>query len=398
MKLYPRLFLAHAWVIVLGTAVLLLLSELFASTFIRHHVEQMVSLIGPAGETLRPDLEKGMRQTLTWTLLSALPFSLLIAALTAALAARGVVGRVRRLEAGSKALARGEYALRLETTGSDELSDLARSFNTLGAGLQWVEQGRVNLIGNVAHELRSPLSALRGYVEALEDGILPPERVITSLERELAAMERLVRDLSLVSKVEGGQLELHLKVVRVNEVLKAALERFLPAFEAREVQLSARAGFPLESSLQDIWADPERVNQILSNLLSNALRHTPAGGQVKLEATLEGSNTVAVRVFDSGEGLPPEALERVFERFYRGDSARVRGAGSGIGLTVARGLARAMGGDLSVVSQLGVGSTFTLTLPCAPESAVLTPTSEGSRSSVGHAGVGSSSERGKGLG
>jgi len=357
VKLYPRLFLAHAWVIVLGTAVLLLLSELFASIFIRHHVEQMVSLIGPAGETLRPDLERGMRQTLTWTLFSALPFSLFIAALTAALAARQVVGRVRRLEAGSKALARGEYAVRLETTGSDELSDLARSFNTLGAGLQQVEQGRVDLIGNVAHELRSPLSALRGYVEALEDGMLPPDKVAPSLERELRAMERLVRDLSLVSKVEGGQLELHRQSVRVEGVFAAALERFWPAFEARGVQLGAS-----ENSTLEVWADLERVNQILSNLLSNALRHTPEGGQVTLEAALEGKR-VLLRVQDSGPGIPLEQRKRIFERFYRGDAARVRGEGSGIGLTVARGLARAMGGELSVDSGTDRGSTFTLTLP-----------------------------------
>lgn len=357
MKLYPRLFLAHAWVIVLGTAVLLLLSELFASAFIAHHVEQMVRLIGPRSETLRGDLERGMRQTLTWTLLSALPFSLLIAALTAAYAARQVVNRVKRLEAGSRALARGEYGARLETLGGDELTDLARSFNTLGSGLKRVEQGRVELIGNVAHELRSPLSALRGYVEALSDGVLPPEQVARSLERELKAMERLVHDLSVVSRVEGGQLELHLGSVSVGEVLEAALERFLPAFEARGVQLGAQ----LDSTLE-VWADPERVNQILSNLLSNALRYTPEGGQVRLEAALEDKN-VRLSVGDSGPGISLEQHERIFERFYRGDAARVRGEGSGIGLTVARGLARAMQGELNVTSRPGEGSTFTLTLP-----------------------------------
>ena len=344
MKLYPRLFLAHVWVILLGTAVLLLLSELFASAFIAHHVEQMILLIGPESETLRGDLERGMRQTLTWTLLSALPFSLLIAALTAALAARGVVSRVRRLEA----------------PGSDELSDLARSFNTLGGALERVEQGRIDLIGNVAHELRSPLSALRGYAEALEDGILPPEKVAASLERELRTMERLVQDLSVVSRVEGGQLELHPGAVRVAEVFEAALERFLPAFEAGEVQLSAYTD-PAFSKLE-VWADPERLNQILSNLLSNALRHTPAGGRVQFKAALEEKG-VEIKIRDSGPGISLEQQERIFERFYRGDAARVRGEGSGIGLTVARGLARAMKGDLKVWSEVGQGSTFVLTLP-----------------------------------
>lgn len=360
MKLYPCLFLAHVWVILLGTAVLLLLSELFASAFIAHHVEQMVLLIGPESETLRGDLERGMRQTLTWTLLSALPFSLLIAALTAALAARGVLSRVRRLEAGSRALVRGEYALRLEAPGSDELSDLARSFNTLGGALERVEQGRIDLIGNVAHELRSPLSALRGYAEALEDGILPPEKVAASLERELRTMERLVQDLSVVSRVEGGQLELHPGAVRVAEVFEAALERFLPAFEAGEVQLSAYTD-PAFSKLE-VWADPERLNQILSNLLSNALRHTPAGGRVQFKAALEEKG-VEIKIRDSGPGISLEQQERIFERFYRGDAARVRGEGSGIGLTVARGLARAMKGDLKVWSEVGQGSTFVLTLP-----------------------------------
>ena len=280
---------------------------------------------------------------------------------------------MRRLEAGSRALARGEYAVKLEAAGSDELSDLARSFNTLGGALERTEQGRIDLIGNVAHELRAPLSALRGYAEALEDRILPPEKVALALERELGAMERLVRDLSVVSRVEGGQLELHMGGVQVAEVFEAALERFLPAFEVQDVKLSAHAEGALE-----VLADPERVNQILANLLSNALRHTPAGGQVWLEAALENKG-VSLRVCDSGPGIPLEGRERIFERFYRGDAARVRGEGSGIGLTVARGLARAMGGELSVLSQPGQGSSFVLTLPSSPNQAGMAALSRHSR-------------------
>ena len=168
MKLFPRLFFSHLLVIVVALGALLLVAELLAPAFIRHHVEQMVALIGPNGASLRPDLERGVRGTLTSALIASVPLSLGVAALTALFSARRMMHSVALLRDGSRAIAAGEYTRRLPERGHDELTDLARHFNRMASALEQVERGRVELITNVAHELGTPLSALRGYAEALE--------------------------------------------------------------------------------------------------------------------------------------------------------------------------------------------------------------------------------------
>jgi signal transduction histidine kinase len=353
MKLFARLLLHHLVVVGIMGAVLILAAELAAHPFIRHHVEQMVTLIGPQGGSLRSDLAAGMRGTLTRALIVALPMALVVATLTAWFAARRVTASVRVLQAGSSAIANGEYARRLPTAGQDELADLARSFNLMAATLQRVEESRVELIGNVGHELRTPVAAARGYAEAAEDGILPTLQAVTSIRRELAVMERLVEDLTVVSRVEAGQVDLHPRAVAVDEVLRQAQERYELPFESRQVTL--QVAYP-DSPLW-VWIDPERGQQILANLLGNALRHTPEGRIVQLRVTVQPGQVIFL-VEDSGMGIAPEQTERVFERFFRADTSRRRGEGSGVGLTIARGLARAMQGDVQVVSTTPQGSVF----------------------------------------
>ncbi|GHF58027.1 signal transduction histidine kinase [Deinococcus metalli] len=357
MRLFPRLLLHHLTVVVVMAVVLVAAAEVAAHPFIGHHVDQMVRLIGPQGARLRPDLYVGMRATLTWALLTALPLALGVAALAAWVAARQVTASVRTLQDGSRALAAGEYGRRLPEGGQDELAQLAHSFNVLAGALERVEQSRVELIGNVAHELRTPVSAVRGYVEAAQDGILPVPQALQAVAREVAGMERLVGDLSLVSRVEAGRVELRVMEVDVAELLAQVQERFVLAFEERGVTLAIRR--PAEDLVVPL--DPERAHQILANLLRNALSHTPRGGTVRVDVRREGRG-VAVTVSDTGAGIAPEHLERIFERFFRADAARTRGEGSGVGLTISRGLARAMGGELGVRSAVGRGSTFTWTL------------------------------------
>ncbi|BDP41016.1 two-component sensor histidine kinase [Deinococcus aetherius] len=361
MRFFPRLLLSHLLVIGLALGGLFLSAEWIAPAFYRSHVEQMVRLLGPEGASLRPDLEMGMRMTLTRALLASLPLAVLVAAGTALLSSRRVVRGVQLLREGSRDLASGEYARRLPEEGRDELADLARNFNRMAAALERVEQGRVELIGNVAHELRAPLAALRGYADAMTDGVMSPEHAARSLVREVGAMERLVRDLSLVSRVEAGAVELHPSVFAPSALLLATQERFEDAFAAKGVTLEVRHA----SNLPEVRADLERASQVLTNLLSNALRHTPEGGRVEVEAE-RASVCVRFRVTDTGTGIAPEHLGRIFERFYRGDPARSRlDGGSGVGLTIARGLTEGMGGRLEVASRPGEGSTFTFTLPLA---------------------------------
>jgi signal transduction histidine kinase len=358
MRLFPRLLLHHLVVVVVTAAALLVAAELAANPFIQHHVDEMIRLIGPQGGRMRADLTEGMRVTLTRALLTALPLALLLAALTAWIAAQRVTASVRVLQAGSRAIASGEYARRLPERGQDELADLARSFNTMAGTLGRVEQTRVELIGNVAHELRTPVTAARGYVEGAQDGILSAEQALGAVARELATMERLVHDLSLVSRVEAGQVELHVTDVQLAEVLTAAQDRFQLAFEDQNVTLHLGT-LPRGLAVQ---VDPERAQQVLANLLGNALRHTPPGGTVRVTVEAREHRAV-VCVADTGSGIAPDHLDRVFERFFRADTARTRGEGSGVGLTIARGLARAMHGDLTVTSQPGQGSRFRWAVP-----------------------------------
>lgn len=358
MRLFPRLLFNHLAVMTLMAMVLIVAAELAAHPFIQHHVEEMVQLLGTSGEGMRADLSSGMRATLTRALLTAVPVALLVATIMAWVAARRVTASVRTLQAGSAAIASGEYARRLPESGQDELADLAHSFNVMASTLAQMEQTRVDLIGNVAHELRAPVAAVRGYVEAAQDGVMSQDSAMSAIHRELASMERLVRDLSLVSRVEAGQLELHLQCTSVESLLEHARQRYAPTFEDKNVRFLVE----LPPEPLDAWTDPERAGQVLSNVLGNALRHTPAGGQVRV-FTQAGADLIRVTVQDTGTGIAPEHLDRVFERFFRADAARTRGEGSGVGLTVARGLARAMGGDLSVTSTLGQGATFAFCLP-----------------------------------
>ena len=363
MRLFAKLFLSHLLVALLALFLFFLLAETLAPSFYREHVERMyhaLSMMGGLmmGEALRRDLEAGLRSTLTTALLAALPLSVAGAALSASFASLRFSRTARLLSEGSRRMAQGEYRVRLPLLEQDELGELALHFNRLAEALERVEQSRVELIGTVAHELRTPLSALQAYAEALADGVMEPERAAERIQQEVRAMSRLVRDLSLVSQVEARAVELHPQPLDPKGLLEQAAERFRPAFQAKGVALEVVA-----HSLSLVWADEERTLQVLANLLSNALRHTPEGGKVRLGAEAMGQ-AVVFSVEDTGPGIPEEHLSRIFARFYRIDPSRSRqDGGTGVGLTIAKGLVEAMGGRIWVESQLGRGSVFRFTLP-----------------------------------
>ncbi|AFH38232.1 histidine kinase,HAMP domain-containing protein,histidine kinase [Thermus thermophilus JL-18] len=345
MRLFLKLFLSHLLVALLALGLLLLLAEAFAPAFYRGHVERMLHALsmmggGMMGEALRRDLEEGLRSTLTAALLAALPLAALGALLTASFASLRLARTARLLAEGSRRMAEGEYGVRLPLLERDELGELALHFNRLAEALEKVEKTRAELIGTVAHELRTPLAALQGYAEGLMDGVLSKEKAAEGILREVKAMRRLVEDLSLVSRVEAKAVEIRPRPLDPKGLLEEALARFQSAFQAKGVALSLEAQDPLPQ----VWADEERVLQVLANLLTNALRHTPQGGEVRLRAFRQGE-AVAFEVADTGPGIPEEHLPHIFERFYRVDKARSRKeGGSGVGLTVAKGLVEASGG------------------------------------------------------
>ncbi|GAA5503812.1 adaptive-response sensory-kinase SasA [Deinococcus xinjiangensis] len=361
MRFFPRLLLSNLLVILLAVTGMFITADLLAPTFYRGHVQHMAEMMGMMGGSpmdTKQELEKGLHTTLVRALLVALPIGGTLALLTAWLISRNLGRSVQLLDEGSRALAQGNYARRLPEMGQDELSDLAHNFNVLAGALEQVEQGRVELIGNVAHELRAPLAALRGYADAMQDKVMTPEHAAQAMNREVGAMDRLVRDLSLVSRVEAGKVELHLKAVDPQGLLQMVRERFVTPFEEKGVQLRVTA-----DALPTIKADEERTLQVLTNLLSNALRHTPPRGSVTVEAQSAGQ-FLHFSVVDSGAGIAAEHLPHIFERFYRVDPARSRSeSGSGVGLTIAKGLIEAMGGEMWAVSQTGQGSVFLFTLP-----------------------------------
>ena len=366
MRLFLKLFVSYLLVVLFAELLLVVVIELLAPRFFAGHVARMVETVsmmgmGPMAEVLKADLERSLSATLNSAFLAALPVAWLASGLVAYFVSRKLTRTAEMLAEASRRVAAGDYRVRLPVLGRDELSELAVQFNRLAEALARVEETRAELIGNVAHELRTPLAALQGYAEALADGVLPPGRASEAIAREVRAMARLVEDLAQVSRVEAGAVLLDLRPVEARGLLERALDRFREAFAEKGVALVA--DLPGEA-LPPVLADPDRVDQVLANLLKNALAHTPPGGRVtlSLRPTLGGARFC---VADTGPGVPPEHAERIFERFFRGDPARSRGrGGSGVGLTVARGLVEAMGGRLWL-EHPGPGAVFCFELPFA---------------------------------
>lgn len=286
----------------------------------------------------------------------------LVAALVLGLlAARALARPVGRLGQATRELARGNYATPVPVPSTVELADLARDVATLGTTLQETEARRMRLLGEVAHEMRTPLTVIDGYVEAMIDGVVPPEPAeLARLGQETRRLRRLSDDLSRLSRAEEGRVDLRLREADLAQTVRAAAERLGPQAEDAGVELLVRGeGVPVRH-------DPERVAQVVTNLVGNALRATPAGGRITVSTTRAPGEGV-VTVADTGVGLAGPDLERIFERFYRVPAPgreRAAGDGSGIGLTVARGIVRAHGGDVTAASPgPGEGAVITARFP-----------------------------------
>ncbi len=264
-----------------------------------------------------------------------------------------LVGAARRVE-------RGDYSARVaEPRGDVEMRQLVHAFNTMAARLEADAAGRRRLMADVSHELRTPLAVIRGDLEAMVDGIHPvDEEHLARVIDETAILERLVDDLRTLSLADAGALALHREPTDVDILVNEAVASLRPLAERSGVALASTA--PDDLPLVDL--DPVRIREVLANLVSNALAHTPAGGSVTVAARVEGGS-IRVDVRDSGEGIDPDLLTRVFDRFARGASSR----GSGLGLAIAKDLVAAHGGTISVESRPGAGSVFTVRLPLPEE-------------------------------
>ncbi len=265
------------------------------------------------------------------------------------------------------AVAEGDLNVRVTERGTREFRQLAFSFNRMTEELARTDEQRRNLTADVAHELRTPLHIIQGNLEGILDGVYQPtpEHIEATLE-ETRLLARLVDDLRTLSLAESGQLPLRRESVDVNDLLADVATSFSGQAEAAEIKLQVANGeapaaspFPLV-----VNGDPGRLDQVLSNLVNNAIRHTPRHGTITLNATAV-DHRVRIIVADTGDGIAPEDLPFIFDRFWRADRARTHssGVGSGLGLAITRQLVKAHNGEISVASEMGKGTTFTIELP-----------------------------------
>lgn len=277
---------------------------------------------------------------------------------------RRILAPVRTLRLAVQKLGAGDLTQRVETTNLGDLGELASAFNAMANALQHMNNVQRQMIADVAHELRTPLSNIRGYIEAVRDRILEPdEETIATLDGEAILLSRLVDDLQELSIVEAGQMALERQPEDLAELVTHTTDAMATAATAKNVQLERR----MADNLPLVLIDYHRISQVLRNLVDNALSHTGEGGCVMVEASRAG-DWVQVSVSDTGEGIEPEDLPYVFDRFYRVDKSRTRATGgSGLGLTISKGLVEAHGGKMHVESRRGVGSRFYFTLPVFTE-------------------------------
>jgi signal transduction histidine kinase len=285
-----------------------------------------------------------------------------IALLLTFVLSRRMTSPIGALAKAAKRLGRGDLSQRVQLGSKGEVAALAQAFNTMAADLEHDEQLRRNLVADVAHELRTPLSNIQGYLEAIRDRVMKPNAAtIRSLNEEVALLSRLVNELQDLSLAEAGELKLVYQAEDITKLVKQAVTPLQPQLTAKELSLS----LDLPDNLPPVNIDWQQVNQVLHNLLENAVAYTHKGGTINVAAAKQG-DWVEVSVSDTGEGIPAEDLPNIFERFYRVDKSRARvTGGSGLGLTIAKRLVEAHGGTIKVQSKLGKGSRFSFTIPVA---------------------------------
>jgi len=285
-----------------------------------------------------------------------------IAVLITFFLSRRISAPIRALTVTARKLGQGDFSQRVQVKDKSEVGELAQTFNSMAGDLERAEKLRRNLTADVAHELRTPLSNIRGYLEAARDGAIKPDAdTIRSLDEEAVLLSRLVDDLQELSLAEAGELKLVCQAEDVAELINHTVA----VVQARAAEKGVAVSIDLPDKLPPVNIDRHRISQVSRNLLENAVAHTTKGDAITVAARQQG-NWVEVSVTDTGEGIPAEDLPNIFERFYRVDKSRARATGgSGLGLTIAKRLVEAHGGKIEVQSELGKGSRFSFTVPVA---------------------------------
>jgi two-component system, OmpR family, sensor histidine kinase BaeS len=361
--LSARLFAAQTLVAAVGAMTLWLVTSAIGPTIFHQHLRRVATDVTPA---MSRHVEDAFRSASVISISAALVGSLTAALAISAYVSRRIAAPVIRLAAAASAVADGKYSVRVAPPAlGPEFSALTASFNSMAGRLEAVESTRRRLLADLAHEMRTPIATLGAYLDGLEDGVvIPGGDTMTVLRTQTARLARLAEDISAVSRAEEGQIGLTLLPLAAADLVATAVAAAADGFSAKGVALLT----DVAQRLPRLLGDPDRLGQVLGNLLDNALRHTPSGGSVTLRASAPPqSDRIEIDVADTGDGIPGEHLPHIFERFYRVDSARDRAhGGSGIGLAITKALVEAHGGHIAAASAgPGHGSLFAMTLPRA---------------------------------
>jgi signal transduction histidine kinase len=302
----------------------------------------------------------GFLQSAWWQFLIAGAVAAVIALVMARWLARGLTQPLRDMAAASRRMEMGDYGVRVETRRRDEVGQLAVAFNRMSGELENLERLRRDLVANVSHELKTPITAIRAHLENLADGVEQPDpETLQIMLAQTERLGRLVEQLLDLSRLDSGEIPLHRQSVELGPLVTQVVSEIEVARADKVVAIRPR----IPSDLPALDADPERVHQVLFNLVDNAVRFTPGGGEVTISAHRH-NGSVEITVADTGVGIRPEHLPLLFERFYRVDTARSRGdGGTGIGLAIARSVVEAHGGHIHAKSEPGQGSAFTFDIP-----------------------------------
>lgn len=359
--LAPRLLVAETLVLLAGAATTWLVASVVGPGIFHDHLRQ--ANIGHTSSEAA-HVEEAFGSALLIALGVALTASVLLALAVTAFFTRRVQRSTSAVAGSAARIASGRYDSRVPSPGlGAEFDQLTTTINDLAQRLGDVESTRRRLLADLAHEMRTPLGTIEAHLEAIEDGIRTLDSdTLAVLHGSTARLHRLAEDITAVSRAEEGGLRIEPTTTGTRSLLDGAASAVEDAYAGKRVTLLVRP-----EDTPDVEVDPDRMGQVLTNLLDNALQHTPAGGRVTLTARMADQHWVELVVSDTGEGIEAEHLEHIFERFYRADPARGRGhGGSGIGLTISRALVEAHGGGLSATSQgRGHGATFTVRLPTA---------------------------------
>ncbi|MBN1190164.1 MAG: HAMP domain-containing protein [Dehalococcoidales bacterium] len=301
-------------------------------------------------------LSSSINRYLLWSGILAIA----VAVVLAFLLSRRVLQPIRALTVTARKLGRGDFSQRVQVRDRGEVGELSRTFNSMADDIERTEKLRRNMVAEVAHEIRTPLSNVAGYLEAIQDGLVKADSAtIASLSEEVDLLSRLVNDLQVLTLADSGELNL----MRQGEDIAQLIEQSVTALQIQASEKGLGLSASLTPGLPPVNIDYQRISQVLHNLLANAIAHTPSGGEITVSAENKGQ-WVEVSVSDTGEGIPAEDVPNIFERFYRVDKSRSRaGGGSGLGLTIAKRIVEAHGGTITVRSEVGRGSTFSFTIP-----------------------------------